>query len=589
MAKRNKFTAPTLRFYWQAAANYPWRITVVVLSQIVMVVLGVSMPLYLKRFFDTLTSQQPMALVAASLIAVIWTLLWLHLGRWVFNIVFRVMINKIYIDGAVDISELVFAHVHRHSFDFFNNTFVGSLVKKTQFFIWTFERVVGAIVEEFLPLTLNCSLMIAILWWNNKWLGLGVLVWLIVFLFINVVFSRAKAPLDAKRSEAGTKLSGLIADSITNQSAIKLFNGFTREAKSFFDAADNHRRWKWKSRMLQLTFDTAQGMLAIALELGVLVLAVRLWQQGLMTVGTFVLIQAYLMSIFNSVWGFGNILRNLYEALIEAGEMTEILLQKPDIRDRRGAKALRVTKGVIEFLHVGFHYRHGRTLLNNFSLKIQPHQRVALVGPSGAGKTTIVKILLRLYDLTSGKIKIDGQDISKVTQDSIWQHVSFVPQEPVLFHRSLRENIGYGKPGATEEEIIMAAKAARCHEFIESLSQGYDTLVGERGIKLSGGERQRVAIARAILRNAPILILDEATSSLDSESERLIQEAFQELMKNKTVIVIAHRLSTIRQMDRIVVVDNGQVIEEGSHQKLSTKGNGLYAKLWKLQVGGFLQ
>lgn len=589
MTTQKSFTAPTLRLYWQAAAKYPWRIIALVLTQIGAGVLSVSMPLYLKRFFDTLTSQQPVAVVAVTLFSIIWVLLWLHLGRWALAGIFRVVVNKVYIDGAMDISQDVFAQIHRHSFDFFNNTFVGSLVKKSQFFIWTFERVVGAIVEEFLPIALNCTLMIVILWWNNIWLGVGVLVWLIVFLAINVVFSRAKMPLDVKRSEASTKLSGLIADSVTNQSAVKLFNGFDREAKSFFNAADNHRHWKWKSRMLQLSFDITQGLLAVALELGILVLAVRLWQQGLMTVGTFVLIQAYLMSIFNNVWGFGNILRNLYEALIEAGEMTEILLLKPDIRDRRGAKPLRVIRGMIEFSRVRFKYRQGRVLLNNFSLRIEPHQRVALVGPSGAGKTTIIKILLRLYDITSGKIKIDRQDISKVTQDSIWQHVSFVPQEPVLFHRSLRENIGYGKPDATEVEIMAAAKAARCHEFIEMLSQGYDTLVGERGIKLSGGERQRVAIARAILRNAPILILDEATSSLDSESERLIQEALRELMKNKTVIVIAHRLSTIRQMDRIVVVDNGQVIEEGSHKKLATKDNGLYSKLWKLQVGGFLQ
>lgn len=589
MATLPRFSAQTLGIYWRTAARYPGRLVVLLLAQICVVLVGVSVPLYLKRFFDTLTSQQPAESVVTLLFGVLWWLGCLYVGRWVFGVIFRITINRLYVDGMVDVSQRVFSHIHRHSFDFFNNTFVGSLVKKMQFFTWTYERTTGTLAEDFLPLILNSTLMIAILWWNNQWLGVGVVVWLVVFLIVNIIFSRAKSPLDVKRSAASTKLSALLADTVTNQSAIKLFNGFTRELQSFTQAAHEHRQWKWKSRMLQLAFDTTQGLLAIALELGIMVLAVRLWQQGAITVGTFVLIQAYLMSIFNSVWGFGNMIRGLYEDLIEAGEMTQILLQPPDIRDRRGAKPLRVTKGVIDFSHVGFRYRQGRLLLNNFSLRLESQQRVALVGPSGAGKTTIIKILLRLYNVTQGKISIDRQDISRVTQDSIWQQVSFVPQEPVLFHRSLRENIGYGKAGATEGEIIAAAKAARCHEFIESLTQGYDTLVGERGVKLSGGERQRVAIARAILRNAPILILDEATSSLDSESERLIQEALRELMKGKTVIVIAHRLSTIRQMDRIVVVDNGQVVEEGSHQKLSTKDQGLYAKLWQLQVGGFLQ
>jgi ATP-binding cassette subfamily B protein len=222
-------------------------------------------------------------------------------------------------------------------------------------------------------------------------------------------------------------------------------------------------------------------------------------------------------------------------------------------------------------------------------LRVRSGEKVALVGPSGAGKSTIVKILFRFYEITRGKILIDGQDISRVTQESLRDQISLVPQEPILFHRTLRENIRYGRPGASDEEVVEAARQAHCHEFISGLDKGYDTYVGERGIKLSGGERQRVAIARAILKNAPILVLDEATSSLDSESEALIQDALRVLMRDKTVIVIAHRLSTIMQMDRIIVLENGTVADMGTHQELLRTEGGLYKKLWQLQAGGFLE
>ncbi|MCK4891750.1 MAG: ATP-binding cassette domain-containing protein, partial [Candidatus Pacebacteria bacterium] len=229
-----------------------------------------------------------------------------------------------------------------------------------------------------------------------------------------------------------------------------------------------------------------------------------------------------------------------------------------------------------------------RKVFEKFDLTIKGCQRVALIGPSGAGKTTVIKLLLRNFDVFGGKILIDDQDISKVTQESLWENISLVPQDPILFHRSLMENIRYGKFDATDVEVIKASKLAHCHEFISDLPEKYDTFVGERGVKLSGGERQRVAIARAILRNAPILVLDEATSSLDSQSESLIQDALDKLMKNKTVIVIAHRLSTIVKMDRIIYIDKGRIIEEGTHEELLRKNKGQYRKLWELQAGGFI-
>ncbi len=326
----------------------------------------------------------------------------------------------------------------------------------------------------------------------------------------------------------------------------------------------------------------------LLVEVVVMYMAVRLWAQGTFTVGDVVLFQGYILLLFNKLFDFGKTVRSLYEAFAEAQEMVELMALPHGIVDRTGAKTLRVTQGEIKFEGVNFQYQAGQTVLKKMDLTIAPGEKVALVGPSGAGKSTVVKMLFRFYDVTKGKILIDGQDILKVTQDSVRESISLVPQDPILFHRTLKENIRYGKPDASDAEVVAAAKQAHCHEFIAGLENGYDTYVGERGVKLSGGERQRVAIARAILKNAPILVLDEATSSLDSESEHLIQDALDALMKDKTVIVIAHRLSTIMQMDRIVVLEQGGVAAMGTHQQLLQTEGGLYKKLWQLQAGVFL-
>jgi ATP-binding cassette subfamily B protein len=336
-----------------------------------------------------------------------------------------------------------------------------------------------------------------------------------------------------------------------------------------------------------MTF-TMQNVLMVFVEAIFLYFGIRGLRSATLTIGDFLFLQTALGTLFNRTWDLSRVIRVWHEAMAEAKEMVEILEQPHGIMDRLDAKALTVKKGEIVFDRVRFKYGSSAAVLNDVNLSIHPGEKVALVGPSGAGKSTIVKLLFRFYDLTKGRILVDGQDIAKVTQDSLRDHISLVPQEPILFHRTLKENIRYGRPDATDKEIIQAAKQAHCHDFIVALEKGYDTYVGERGVKLSGGERQRVAIARAILKNAPILVLDEATSSLDSESEHLIQDALKQLMKDKTVIVIAHRLSTIMQMDRIVVLEQGKVADMGTHEELLKTEGGLYRKLWELQAGGFL-
>jgi ATP-binding cassette subfamily B protein len=331
-----------------------------------------------------------------------------------------------------------------------------------------------------------------------------------------------------------------------------------------------------------------QGIFALIIEVGLLAGAVFLWQSGVITVGDFVLIQVYIIGLVSRIWGIGGSMRRLFSSFADAHEMIEIFETPYSVADAPDAKRLSVTAGGISMEDVSFSFTGERGVFEGFSLAVRAGEKVALVGPSGAGKSTVTKLLLRMYDVAEGAIRIDGQDIRTVTQDSLRENISFVPQEPILFHRSLKENIRYGRPDATDEQVIEAAKKAHCHEFISKLPLGYDTHVGERGVKLSGGERQRVAIARAILKDAPILILDEATSALDSESEALIQDALHVLMEGKTVIVIAHRLSTIMTMDRIVVIENGKIAAEGTHDDLVAQG-GLYQKLWSIQAGGFLK
>ena len=302
------------------------------------------------------------------------------------------------------------------------------------------------------------------------------------------------------------------------------------------------------------------------------------------------LIFSYTSSIASQLFQFSNsALRSYNRAIGDAGDMVAILAKKPEIIDPLTPEKVRIGRGDITFKDVTFcHDGSDEAIFSNLSIHIKPGEKVGLVGHSGSGKTTFTRLLLRFSDIEAGDILIDGQNIAAITQDDLRRHIAYVPQEPLMFHRSIRENISYGDPSASDAAVEAVAKIAHAHEFITGLPQQYDTLVGERGIKLSGGQRQRIAIARALLKNAPILVLDEATSALDSESEVLIQDALWRLMEGRTALVIAHRLSTIQKMDRIVVMDNGRVAESGSHKELLAKKNGIYAKLWSHQSGGFM-
>jgi ATP-binding cassette subfamily B protein len=406
-----------------------------------------------------------------------------------------------------------------------------------------------------------------------------------------MLMTRKRYPLRRSAVAALTKQSAYLADMIANAVTVKSFAAESYEQK----ALDQHLKTTVHKTNLswqkQVTGNGVMTTLAVLTNVVILAYGIYATQHGLIPLGAFIAAQLYAVRITGSFWDLMQVARTLENVFGDADEMTEILQQRPNVLDSPQATKLSIGDAHISFDRVMFRYpdaSNDDTVLDDFTLHIAPGERVGLVGRSGGGKTTITKLLLRFMDIQTGAITIDGQDIREVTQDSLRAAIAYVPQEPLLFHRTLADNIRYGNPQASDEAVRAAAKLAHADDFIDRLLQGYETEVGERGVKLSGGQRQRIAIARAMLKNAPVLVLDEATSALDSESEALIQDALWKLMEGKTAIVIAHRLSTIQHMDRIIVLDEGKIVEQGTHKQL-LKNNHTYAKLWNRQSGGFIE
>ena len=413
-------------------------------------------------------------------------------------------------------------------------------------------------------------------------------IWIFIYLGIIIFFVNKKIKYDLLEATADSKIGGRMADVFGNILAIKIFSARSREMSSFGEIVKDASSKSTKSWNYFLKIEIIQSILVVIVQSVVLYLMIDLWLKNKISTGTVVLIQTYMIFIFDRLWNLSNALTRFMKHAADMKESIDLFEIIPDILDPQNPEVLNMKKGHLIFDDVCFKYKSGQDVFENFNLDIKPGERIGIVGHSGAGKSTITNLILRFIDVTDGSITIDGQDIRHVTQDDLRSAISYVPQESILFHRTIRENIVYGKSDATDEEVIEVAKKAYAHEFIEKLPYGYDTFVGERGGKLSGGERQRVAIARAMIKDAPILILDEATSSLDSISEQYIQQAFNKLMKGKTTIVIAHRLSTIQKMDRIIVLEDGEIIEQGTHQELLKK-SGQYANLWNHQVCGFIE
>lgn len=578
----------TLKIYWQQVRKHKLLLFLMFLALGVTTVLELIVPIYYKEFFNVLTGSTSSGnTVAAELIRVLITVLSINITSWVLYR-FTTFANS-YLQPSImaDLSQHAFDYLMRHSHGFFTNRFVGALVRKLTRLSRAFEVLADRIYWDLFPLAIRIFGAVIILYIFNHTIAYILLAWTAFFIFFNYLFAVWKLKYDKQRAAKDTETTATLADAVTNQTNVQIFNGYQYEFDRFKKVTRELQRLQTLTWNLGAFIEAVQAALFITVEFLLMYFAVRYWQRGLLTVGDFVLIQSYIIGLIIHLWGVGRNFRDIYESFADAEEMTEILNTPHEIKDAKTAKPLTVGPGKIEFKEVSFNFNKTREVLHKIDLTINGGEKLAIIGPSGAGKSTIIKLLFRFYDLTSGKILIDGQKINQVTQKSLHEELSIVPQEPILFHRTLAENIRYGRREARDEEVFRAAKLAHCDEFIETFPEKYNTYVGERGIKLSGGERQRVAIARAILKDAPILVLDEATSSLDSHSEALIQDALKNLMKNKTVVVIAHRLSTIRQMDRIVVLDNGQIVDDGTHEELLAK-DGLYKQLWQLQAGGFL-
>ena len=489
-----------------------------------------------------------------------------------------------------DLYAQCFSKLTNQTLFFHSNKFGGSLVSQTNKLVGAVESFWDTIIWSVLPLVVSLVgsiIILSTLLWQY---ALFLLIFSIVFSIVVYYGSKPMAKLTKKEAKASNKLNGQLADVISNVLAVKSSGAEATEQKFFTKTVNSWRDSSLDVMRGFLKVSTIYSSINMVIKIGAIAFAVYAAQNNLVSVASVYLIITYTGSVAHELWNMNGIMRNYNRIIGNANDMVEILQTPTTLIDKSDSK-LKVTNGEISMDKITFTHDEGQgdTLFHDFSLEIKPGEKIGLVGASGSGKTTLTKLLLRFADIDSGKITIDGQDISEVTQASLRAKIAYVPQEPLLFHRSVRENIAYGRPDATDAEIEEAAKKAGAYDFIVGLKDGFDTMVGERGIKLSGGQRQRVAIARAILKDAPILVLDEATSALDSESEALIQKSLETLMENRTSIVIAHRLSTIAKLDRIIVLKNGKIVEDGSHDELINKKRGVYAKLWARQSGGFIE
>jgi len=582
-----------LAAFWNGIKPQKRGLFFIIVFMVLANIAAVIIPIFYKQFFDIISADGDKNAIASRLLTIIIEIAVLNGFVWLF---FRLatLYNSAYQTATIArLKQQSYDYLIEHSYSFFSNNFTGSLVQRVNRFARAFETLSDRLIWDVLPLFVRIILTIIVVSLINKWIALVILVWITVFLLFNIIFSRWKLKYDILVAAIDSKTTGYLSDTITNQNTIQLFGGKNFESKGYKNVTDEQAKMTKLSWNLDAIMEAGQAFLGFTIQFLLFYFAIIYWKQGIITIGVFVLLQVYIIGLIHELWSFTRVVRNAYQSYADAKEMVEILNLPHEIKDAPLAKKLNVNPpaggGEIKFENLSFNFNETRKVLENINLTIKPGEKVALVGPSGAGKTTFVRLLLRLYSPTAGKILIDGNDIGEATQESLRKNISMVPQDPILFHRTLAENIAYGKREASKEEIEKAAELAHCDDFIANLPYKFETFVGERGIKLSGGERQRVAIARAILKNAPILILDEATSSLDSHSEMLIQDALNNLMAEKTTIVIAHRLSTIQKMDRIIVIDQGKIIEQGSHNDLLENKNSLYKKLWELQAGGFLK
>lgn len=593
MNKRSNYAWRAVRFYWNCLQKYPGAAFGEILTMPFIVLVSQLMPsLIVADILRKLSSGNyandglwgglgSELILYAALVASGGLFLWRLLDYFMW---------KLEANVQRDIANRVFSHLTQQSADFHANHFSGSLVSDTNKLIGSFVRFSDTTMFNVIPLVSNLVFTSVILVTKVPYYVLALNIFAGMYMIVAFKVTRQTRKLSEHHAASESKQTGFLADAITNIMVVKSFAKNKYENIRFQKVTQETRNrlmtFAWAFEKQQVIYSAFNStILALSLTIGV-ISVVRFKTD----VGVVFLIVNYTGAIAMQLIQFSNnVIRNYNRAFADAKKMLDILDTAPEVQDPQSPEAVRITRGGIELRDVVFtHAGTDKPLFDGLNIRIKPGEKVGLVGHSGSGKTTLTRLLLRFSDINAGEILIDGQNIAAITQDDLHSNISYVPQEPMLFHREIRENIAYGTDDADDKTIENIAKAAHVHDFVSALPDGYHTLVGERGIKLSGGQRQRVAIARAMLKNAPILVLDEATSALDSESEQLIQDALWKLMEGRTAIVIAHRLSTIQKMDRIIVLEDGKIVEQGSHKEL-IRMNGQYANLWERQSGGFIE
>ena len=579
-----------LHYFWQECSKQKTLFWALILSVPLRVLIGVVLQTYifaqLMERFTTINSG---------------TNIWSEFGPYIIlfiacevisgYVLSRFQVNsgwKFEAEIAATLQTQSFEKLDQHSMTFHNDKFSGSMVSAVNKYASAFERMIDELLWGVAEIVSVVVLMLTILFFKVPIFALCLLAFIIPFVIISDLSFRSIRKLNQINAEAENTRSGRLADMIGNIATVKSYGQEKHEETAFSKANQTALR----TTLDIMTAVDKRNKIFRLLKIGLstafilfLLFGIKNWGIG---IATAIIMFTYTNQIVGQLWRIPVILRGINRNLGDASEMVNILDESISVQDDPTAQSLKVSRGLIEFDQVTFTHANAKApLFKDFNLRIKPGERIGLVGRSGSGKTTLTKLLLRFADVERGTIKIDNQDLRQVSQNSLRTNIAYVPQETLLFHRSVCENIAYGKTEATHAEVKRVAEMANAWEFIKDLPQGLDTLTGERGVKLSGGQRQRVAIARAILKNAPILVLDEATASLDSESEKLIQDAMKNLMQDRTCLVVAHRLSTIANLDRIVVLDNGKIVEQGTHLELLNQ-NGVYANLWKRQSGGFI-
>ncbi|MDQ8023031.1 MAG: ABC transporter ATP-binding protein [Moraxellaceae bacterium] len=576
------------RFILYFVTQFRWWYAAMFVCETLGAASGILIPYALSKIMKAVTGAQghSMAMVEA-----LHGPLMLFMGLAVAELVFGRMAGGIQIRlgprQRQNVTRHLYHYLQEHSHRYLSNNFAGALAHRISETSMGTVQVLWSLLTEFWPVAIVIGVSVVLLFGAHLQLGLFALAWSVCFIGVSFWLAKRAQPYAFNAASARSETTGVVVDSVTNLTSARLFARLGFERKNLDETLGRELKAVRRSNGYNERVRWFQFSAAAILKVGLLYYALTLWGQGLIGVGEFVMAVSLSLLIINEARNLSRRFLEFFEYIGNVANGVHTIVRSHELVDTATAATLKVTQGDIQFQDVDFGYAPDKRVFERLNVHIPAGQSVGLVGLSGSGKSTFVSLLLRLYDPQGGQILIDGQDVRVMTQESLHEQLALIPQDPSLFHRSLRDNIRYGRTGASDEEVAEAARKAHAHEFIAQIKEGYDAMVGERGIKLSGGQRQRIAIARVILKDAPVLILDEATSALDSITEKAIQDTLEEVMRGKTVIVVAHRLSTIAHLDRILVFDNGRIVEDGPHDALLAQG-GAYWRLWSRQAGGFL-